>query len=42
MFVTRCAILRYRRLSDEELLKRLKEIADAEGVSLLYAWLRIA
>ena len=30
--VIRCAILRYRRLSDEELLKRLKEIAEAEGV----------
>ncbi|CAD6564595.1 MAG: replication factor C subunit 4 [Cyphobasidiales sp. Tagirdzhanova-0007] len=30
---SRCAILRYRRLSDEELAKRLKEICDIEGVN---------
>ncbi|KAK9897077.1 P-loop containing nucleoside triphosphate hydrolase protein [Cystobasidium minutum MCA 4210] len=29
---SRCAILRYRRLTDEELLKRLTEICEKEGV----------
>lgn len=31
---SRCAILRYARLSDKELLKRLMEICDIEKVSL--------
>lgn len=31
---SRCAILRYARLSDKELLKRLLEICEVEGVRL--------
>jgi len=30
---SRCAILRYGKLTDEELLRRLKEVAEAEDVS---------
>ena len=29
---SRCAILRYSRVSDMDMLKRIKEIADAENV----------
>lgn len=29
---SRCAILRYSKLSDQQLLKRLKEICEAESV----------
>jgi replication factor C subunit 2/4 len=31
---SRCAVLRYARLSDSQILKRLVEICDAENVSL--------
>ena len=34
---SRCAILRYARLSDTELLKRLMEICELEQVSLISA-----
>lgn len=33
---SRCAILRYTKLSEAEILKRLKEIAEAEGVLFLF------
>ena len=36
---SRCAILRYSRLSDKELLKRLLEICEIEKVSLHLDWL---
>lgn len=36
---SRCAILRYSRLTDEQLTKRLLEICDAENVCCLYFFL---
>lgn len=35
---SRCAILRYGKLSDQEILKRLVEICDAEQVRSLHLW----
>lgn len=32
-FAGRCAILRYTRLSDEQILKRMRAVIDAEKVA---------
>src|SRR5689334_16740673 len=35
---SRCAILRFTRLSDKQILKRLKEVAQAENVTRWFAF----